>query len=137
MKVLIPIILLALITLSGNQKFWELENRISVVETQNKILSDSVLYIQSNFIKPMKVYERIVFEEITRSPEETISEYRRLINMYPNTMWEDEAKKRIERVQVKVRYWENLEGWNLPMEKYKPRSIETIDNASTIICYDC
>jgi len=91
-----------------------LENRISNIENQNKILTDSLNSVNTDFLKPFKIYEKIVLSELRNSPDKIISDYEILIKNYPNSFWKHEAKKRIENVKSRSKYWSEKEGWKLP-----------------------
>lgn len=121
---------------NDNEKLKDLENRISNIENQNKILSDSLESVNIKLIRPFKVYEKIVLSELKNSPSQIISDYKFLIKDYPNSFWKHEAKKRIENIEMRKKYWSQYEGWKLPEKPKKPQSTETLEVIS-ISCPGC
>ena len=138
MKNTIPFLLTIFIVSSctHNEKLSELEKRIIIVESQNKILLDSLNSTKNKFIKPFKIYEQLVLSELKNSPNQIISDYKILINDYPNSFWKHEAKKRIENIERRKKYWSEKDGWKLPEKPKKPKLIEIIQPIS-ISCPGC
>jgi hypothetical protein len=138
MKNCILLFLILLIVTSCNkaENLNEIENRITNIENQNKILVDSLNSLNSEFIKPFKVYEKIVLSELKNSPNQIISDYEFLIKDFPNSFWKHEAKKRIENIEDRKKYWSEKDGWKLPEKPKKPELIELIE-ITTISCPGC
>ena len=53
---------------SNSNKMKDLENRITTIENQNKILMDSLKSVNAEFLKPFKIYRKIVLSELKKSP---------------------------------------------------------------------
>ena len=138
MKNIFVIIISILLFTSCNdsEKLKDLENRISNIENQNKILMDSLNSVNIEFIKPFKIYEKIVLSELKTSPNQIISDYEFLIKNYPNSFWKHEAKKRIENIEKRKKYWSEKNGWELPKKPKKPELIEIIE-PMVISCPGC
>ena len=138
MKNCILLFLILLIVTSCNkaEKLNEIENRITNIENQNKILVDSLNSLNSEFIKPFKVYEKIVLSELKNSPNQIISDYEFLIKDFPNSFWKHEAKKRIKNIEDRKKYWSEKDGWKLPEKPKKPELTELIE-ITTISCPGC
>ena len=138
MKNCILLFLILLIVTSCNkaEKLNEIENRITNIENQNKILVDSLNSLNSEFIKPFKVYEKIVLSELKNSPNQIISDYEFLIKDFPNSFWKHEAKKRIKNIEDRKKYWSEKDGWKLPEKQKKPELTELIE-ITTISCPGC
>ncbi len=138
MKNIFVIIISILLFTSCNdsEKLKDLENRISNIENQNKILLDSLNSVNIEFIKPFKIYEKIILSELKKSPNQIISDYEFLINDYPNSFWKHEAKKRIENIEKRKKYWSEKNGWELPKKTEEPELIETIE-PMVISCPGC
>ena len=92
--------------------------------------------VNAEFIKPFKIYEKIVLSELENSPNQIISDYEFLIKNYPNSFWRHEAKKRIENVEKRKKYWSEKDGWKLPEKPKKPKSIKRI-GPMVISCPGC
>jgi outer membrane protein assembly factor BamD (BamD/ComL family) len=125
---------LFLITSCKDDKIKDLENRISNIENQNKILNDSLDFVYAEFIEPFKMYEKIVLTEMENSPKQIITDYKNLIKHYPNSFWKHEAKKRIQNIEARKKYWSEEEGWKLPEKTKKP---ELIIEPMVISCPGC
>ncbi|MFD0990884.1 hypothetical protein ACFQ1R_12315 [Mariniflexile jejuense] len=138
MKNIFVIIISILLFTSCNdsEKLKDLENRISNIENQNKILLDSLNSVNIEFIKPFKIYEKIILSELKNSPNQIISDYEFLIKDYPNSFWKHEAKKRIENIEKRKKYWSEKNGWELPKKPKKPELIEIIE-PMVISCPGC
>ena len=121
---------------NNSDQMKNLENRINKVENQNKILLDSLNVVNTEFIKPFKIYEKIVLSEFKNSPNQIISDYEFLIKDFPNSFWKHEAKKRIENIKMRKKYWSVKEGWKLPKKQKKTELIEIIE-VTTISCPGC
>ncbi|EAQ41242.1 hypothetical protein [Polaribacter sp. MED152] len=121
---------------NDSRKLKDLESRISNIENQNKILSDSLKSLNAEFLKPFKAYEKIVLFEFKNSPNEIISDYEYLIKDYPNSFWKHEAKKRIENIKKRKNYWTEKDGWKLPKKPEKTELIKIIE-PMVISCPGC
>jgi predicted methyltransferase len=128
--------LLIVSSCTNTEKLTELENRIAKIENQNKVLVDSLNSVNAEFIKPFKIYEKIVLSELENSPNQIISDYEFLIKDYPNSFWRHEAKKRIENVEKRKKYWSEKDGWKLPEKPKKTELIEIIE-PMVISCPGC
>ncbi len=122
---------LFLISCNDSKKLKDLEKRIYNVENNNKILSDSL----NKFVKPFKIYEKIVLSELTKSPNQIILEYESLIKNYPNSFWKHEAVKRIKNVEKRRKYWSEKNGWKLPKKTPNIKVIEIIE--PVVSCPGC
>ncbi|MDP5157802.1 MAG: hypothetical protein NWQ07_04400 [Flaviramulus sp.] len=96
-SILLFLIFLFVTSCNKTDKLSELENRITNIE--NKILVDNLDSVNSEFIKPFKVYEKIVLSELSNSPNQIISDYEFLIKEYPNSFWKHEAKKELKTLR--------------------------------------
>lgn len=134
--ILILIMLLLVTSCNNTDPLSGLEARMTTLENQNKILLDSLNTVNTYFINPFKMYEQIVLSELENSPDQIISDYELLIHDYPNSFWKHEAKKRIEKIERRKKYWSEKEGWKLPE---KPAKIELIDliEPMVITCPGC
>jgi len=136
-NIFVIIITFSLITsCNNNEKLEGLEKRISNIENENKILNDSLESVMIEFIKPFKIYEKIVLSELKNSPSQIISDYEFLIKDYPNSFWKHEAKKRIENIEMRRKYWSEYGGWKLPKKEKKIELIEIIE-PTVISCPGC
>ena len=122
---------------NDSEKLKNLENRIYNVENQNKILLDSLNSVNIDFIKPFKIYEKIILSELKKSPNQIISDYEFLINDYPNSFWKHEAKKRIENIEKRKKYWSEKNGWELPKKPEESELTEIIEQPIVISCPGC
>lgn len=104
---------------SNNSELSVLETRITAIEKENKTLKDSLNSINSDLIKPYQAYEKILLSELETSPDKIIADYELLIKTYPNSYWKHEAKKRIENVKDRRKYWSEKNGWQLPAKPKK------------------
>lgn len=130
------LVLLIVTSCTNTNKLDELENRIAKIERHNKILVDSLNSVNTEFIKPFKIYEKIVLSELENSPNQIISDYEFLIKYYPNSFWKHEAKKRIENIEKRKKYWSQKDGWKLPEKPKKPEFIE-IAEPMVVSCPGC
>lgn len=135
MKYFFRIILVFTILTSCNKtdKLKGFEKRISNLENQNKILVDRLNYINTEFIKPFKIYEEIVLTELENPPNQIISDYDFLIKNYPNSFWKHEAKNRIENIKRRKKYWSKKNGWKLPEKPKKLELTEIIKSSSKLL----
>ncbi|RPD99140.1 hypothetical protein EGM88_03885 [Aureibaculum marinum] len=129
-------ILLIITSCTKTEKLNKLENRITKIENQNKILVDSLNYVNAEFIKPFKIYEKIVLSELENSPNKIISDYEFLIKNYPNSFWKHEAKKRIENIKERRKYWSKKDGWKLP-SNVKISELNEIIRPPVVYCPGC
>ena len=134
--ILLSSILLIVTSCVKTEKLNELENRIIKIENLNKRLLDSLNSINAKFIKPFKIYEKTVLSELENSPNQIISDYEYLIKDYPNSFWRHEAKKRIENIEKRKKYWTKKNGWELPEKSKNPELIEIIE-PMVISCPGC
>ena len=136
MKILF-IIITALVFTSCNdsQKLKNLELRVSNIENQNRLLSDSLQSVNTEFIEPFKIYEKIILSEFKNAPNQIISDYEFLIKHYPNSFWIHEAKKRIENVKKRKKYWSKKAGWVFPKKPVIPVNI--FESSPIISCPGC
>ncbi|WP_334058389.1 hypothetical protein [Polaribacter sp. P097] len=130
------ITILVFTSCNDSRKLKDLESRISNIENQNKILSDSLKSLNAEFLKPFKTYEKIVLFEFKNSSNEIISDYEFLIKDYPNSFWKHEAKKRIENIEKRKKYWTEKDGWKLPKKPKKTQLIKIIEPMA-ISCPGC
>jgi uncharacterized FlgJ-related protein len=136
-NIFVFILIISLFTsCSNSNKMKDLENRITTIENQNKILMDSLKSVNAEFLKPFKIYRKIVLSELKKSPNQIISDYEFLIKNYPNSFWQHEAKKRMENIETRKKYWSVEEGWKLPKKIKKPELTEIIE-ITTISCPGC
>ena len=131
--ILLFLVFSTIISCDKAEKLNEIESRIANIEEQNKMLIDSLKLLNSEFIEPFKVYEKIVLSELKNAPNQIISDYQYLLKNFPNSFWKHEAKKRIENIENRKRYWSEKDGWKLPN---KPKFIE-LNRVTTISCPGC
>jgi len=132
MKNTFVIILTLLLVVSCNKtdKINSLENQLTDIKSQNRILVDSLNSVNTKFVKPFTIYEKIVLSESKNSPNQIISDYEFLIKKYPNSFWEDEAKKGIKNIESRKKYWSENDGWKSSKKSkqtQKPRKPEIVE----------
>lgn len=78
----------------------------------NDSLSSVLDSLKLNFIEPFVRYEQILMNEKEMSPDSIIQQYEQLINAFPNSFWNHEAKKRINNIDKRRELWHGGE-WHL------------------------
>lgn len=126
--------LLIIIISCNNQEEKDVNFRqeIESLTKANKILTTKLDSIINDYVTPFKQYEIIVLNEIKVNPDSTINNYNHLIKKYPNSFWSHEAKRRLENIQERKKFWNSQDGWKLNTIPKKP-----INGERTISCPGC
>ncbi len=130
------LVILIFVSCKRDEKLEDFENRISNIENKNEILSDSIHLLKAQFIEPFKLYEELVLFELKRSPSQSIRDYEFLMREYSGSFWAHEAKKRIENIKTRSKYWSEEKGWKLP-KRVKDFETNEIIETTIISCPGC
>ena len=117
---------------SQEEKDMNLRQEIESLTKTNKIITARLDSLNNSNFAPFKQYEKIVLNEIKSNPDSTINNYHRLIKKHPNSFWSHEAKRRIENIQERKKFWSSQDGWKLDNIPKKPTNGER-----TISCPGC
>lgn len=129
--------MLFLISCGSESKFEELEERVVYLEKQNKSLSDTLNIIYKQYLKPFRNYEKIVLSELRNPPNYLISGYEELIDEYPNSFWQHEARKRIINIESRKKFWFGSSGWQFPKDSNIVEFDYIENNQPEITCPGC
>jgi hypothetical protein len=107
-----------------------LKNELKVTGENYEKLELEIDEIKNNYLKPFEMFEKSVLEEKNKRPDSSIREYKKIIEMFPNSYWSHESKRRIENINNRKHLWSEEEGWNL-------LNIKPTKDIETILCPGC
>lgn len=107
-----------------------LKTQLKITEENYETLELEIEDLKSNYLKPFQMFEKSVLEEKNKNPDSIISIYKEIIEMFPDSYWSHESKRRIENINNRKHLWSEKGGWDLL--KIKPTK-----DIETIVCPGC
>lgn len=107
-----------------------IKNQLNKVEKNYQVLRAEIDLINRAYVDPYKIFEKVVRQELEKSPDTIILLYKKIIEKYPNSYWSHESKRRIDNILKRRHLWSEKDGWKL-------LNIKPSANIEPITCPGC